>query len=125
MAGLSFLRLGDDGASRMSAMQREKGRKAELEVVTILRRHGWPNAERTSNGRDQGGRSDIGNGPEGCAIEVKRHEKLNVPKAFDQLMSDAGELDLPILVHRPSRHVWMATLPLDELLSLLALRERA
>ena len=29
-----------------------------------------------------------------------------------------------IVVHRPSNHAWMATLPFEELLPLLALRER-
>jgi Holliday junction resolvase len=109
----------------VSAMQRTKGATAEREVVRILRDHGWDTAGRTSDGRNQHGRNDIVNGPEGCAIEIKRHERLNVPKALDQLMEDANEMDTPILVHRPSRHVWMATLPLDDLLELLAFREKA
>lgn len=109
----------------MSARERLKGATGEREVIQALRRFGWPHASRTSNGRDQGGRSDIADGPEGCAIEVKRQERLNVPKAFDQLLRDSDPTDLPILVHRPSRHAWMATLPLDELLPLLALREKA
>jgi hypothetical protein len=57
-------------------------------------------------------------GPVGVAIEIKRQEKLNVPRAFDQLKADAGAL-IPLLVHRPSRHEWMATLPLTDLLPLL------
>ena len=106
-------------------MQRTKGAAAEREIVRILHEHGWDQAERTSNGREQRGRNDIAGGPEGCAIEVKRHEKLNVPKALDQLMADSDPLDMPVLVHRPSRHEWMATLPLEDLLDLLSLRERA
>jgi hypothetical protein len=107
----------------VSASQRMKGKTGELEIVHVLRDHGWPNAERTSNGREQRGHNDIANGPEGVAIEVKRHEKLNVPKALDQLISDSNPLDIPVLVHRPSRHVWMCTLPLHDLLPLLKLRE--
>lgn len=107
----------------MSASQRTKGAAAEREVVQILHAHGWGFAERTSNGRAQAARCDIAHGPAGCALEVKRHEKLNVPKALDQLARDASPLEIPILVHRPSRHEWMATLPLDELLPLLRLKE--
>lgn len=107
----------------MSATERRKGAVAEREVVQLLHELGWTDAERTSNGRTQNGRNDIANGPPGCAIEIKRHERLNVPKAFDQLVADSDPLDIPILVHRPSRHVWMATVPLDELLALLRLRE--
>ena len=102
--------------------ERNKGALGEREVIQRIREAGWRDAERTSNGRAQDGRSDIARGPEGCAIEVKRQERLNVPRAFDQLTADAGD-QLPILVHRPSRHEWMATLPLSDLLPLLALRE--
>lgn len=105
-------------------MQRRKGAEAEREIVNILKTAGWPRAERTSNGREQSGRCDIAHGPEGVAIEVKRHERLNVPGALDQLTSDCDPLDVPVLVHRPSRHEWMATLPLSELLPLLQLREQ-
>lgn len=106
----------------MSARERRKGAAGELEVVHALHAAGWGFAERTSRGVAQGGVSDIARGPAGCAIEVKRQEKLNVPKALDQLTADAGLL-IPVLIHRPSRHPWMATLPLEELLPLLALKE--
>ena len=109
----------------MTAAQRNKGAAAEREVLHIFHAAGWDRAERTSNGRAQDGRGDISHGPAGCHIEIKRHEKLNVPKAFDQAVADADPLDIPIVIHRPSRHEWMATLPLDELLPLLALREKA
>jgi hypothetical protein len=107
----------------MTATERRKGAVAEREVLTILHAAGWPHAQRTSNGRDQAGRGDITAGPPGCHIEIKRQERLNVPKALAQAIGDAHRLDIPIVVHRPSRHDWMATLPLDDLLDLLALRE--
>lgn len=109
----------------MSASQRRKGATGELEIVHLLRAAGWKNAQRTSDGRAQSARGDIVNGPEGVHIEVKRQEALNVPKALRQIESDANPLDLPVLIHRPSRQDWMATLPLDELLALLRLRETA
>lgn len=107
----------------MSASQRTKGAVAEREVIHILRDHGWPEARRTSDGREQSTRGDVTNGPAGCHLEVKRQERLNVPAALTQAADDAGA-EIPIVVHRPSRHPWMATLPLEELLPLLALRER-
>lgn len=107
----------------MSASQRLKGAVAEREVIQILRAHGWPNAERSSNGRAQIAKGDIIAGPAGCHIEVKRQERLSVPAALSQAMRDADRLDVPVVIHRPSRHVWMATLPLEELLPLLRLRE--
>jgi hypothetical protein len=107
----------------VTATERLKGAVAEREVVLIFKANGWPNVERTSNGRIQTGRGDIANGPVGCHFEIKRHERLNVPKAFDQVKRDADPLDIPVLIHRPSRHEYMATLPLDELLALLQLRD--
>jgi hypothetical protein len=108
----------------MSARERSKGARGEREVVQAFRAAGWINAERTSRGVAQAGKNDIAHGPAGCAIEVKYVEKLSVPKALDQLVRDSDPLDTPILVHRPSRHPWMATLPLADLLPLLALKER-
>lgn len=109
----------------MSVTERRKGAEFEREVVRILRARGWTFAGRSSDGRNQKARGDIINGPEGCHLELKRQERLNVPKAFDQVAADAESHAIPILVHRPSRHEIMATLPLDELLPLLRLRESA
>jgi hypothetical protein len=111
-------------ASAKGRSSRTKGKVAELEVVHILQEHGWPEAERTSRGRAQYGSCDIRHGPQGCAIEVKRQEKLNVPKALDQLAANAMPGQIPLLIHRPSRHRWMVTLPLEDLLALLGHRER-
>ena len=107
----------------MSASERRKGGVGEREVVRALKDAGWPRAERTSNGRAQHARGDIAHGPEGVHVEVKRQERLNVPKAFRQIEADANPLDIPVLVHRPSGQDWMATLPLSDLLDLLKLRE--
>jgi hypothetical protein len=107
----------------MTATERRKGAVAEREILAILKAAGWPHAHRTSDGRNQTGRGDILHGPPGTHIEIKRQERLNVPKALSQAINDAHELDIPIVIHRPSRHQWMATLPLDDLLDLLALRE--
>jgi hypothetical protein len=109
----------------VSATERRKGATAEREIVHILHDAGWKDARRTSDGREQIARGDIANGPPGCHFEVKRQERLNVPKALRQVESDANPLDIPVLVHRPSRQDWCATLPLDELLALLKLREAA
>jgi hypothetical protein len=105
--------------------ERAKGARGELEVVARIREAGWPDARRTHDGRRQAGRGDVAGGPEATHIEIKRQERLNVPAALAQVRADADPLDLPVLVHRPSRAEWMATLPLADLLELLALRTTA
>jgi hypothetical protein len=107
----------------VSATERRKGKTGELEVVALLRDHGWPNARRTSDGRGQNARGDVTNGPAGVHLEIKRQERLNVPAAIRQATADAADHDVPVVAHRSSRCEWMATLPLDELLALLRLRE--
>lgn len=109
----------------MSARERTKGATAEREVIHLLRDHGWISARRTSDGRGQQTRGDITMGPAGVHIEVKRQERLNVPAALRQAAGDANPHDIPVVVHRPSRMAWMATLPLEDLLTLLQLREAA
>jgi hypothetical protein len=107
----------------MSATSRRKGAVAERQVVHLFHAAGWPHARRTSDGREQHARGDIANGPLGTHVEIKRQEKLNVPKALDQVEADASSTDIPVLIHRPSRHEWMATVKLSDLLELLKLRE--
>lgn len=104
-------------------MQRNKGARGEREIVQLLRTAGWPQARRTSDGREQQARGDIANGPAGVHIECKFVERLNVPKALRQVEADANPLDIPVLVHRPSRQEWCATISLTDLLDLLKLRE--
>lgn len=107
----------------MARAERAKGKIGELEVVRLLRASGWPLAERTSNGRLQGS-ADIANGPEACLMEVRRRERLNVPAALAEVAEKAGAHDVPVVVHRRSNERWIASLPFDELLALLYLRER-
>jgi Holliday junction resolvase len=107
----------------MSARERAKGARGELEIVHLLHDHGWKNARRTSDGRGQATRGDITNGPAGVHIEVKRVERVNIPAALRQAENDSNTHDIPVVVHRPSRMEWMATLPFNDLLELLELRD--
>jgi hypothetical protein len=107
----------------VSARERAKGARGELEVVQLLRDAGWKDARRTSDGRGQQSRGDVTNGPQGVHIEVKRQERINVPACLRQAQNDAPGQDMPLLVHRPSRMGWMATVPLVDLLELLRERE--
>lgn len=102
---------------------RRKGKVGELEVARILRSHGWGFAERTSRGTSQNGK-DFKNGPAGCTIDARRERRVPVTKAFYELKAEADPLDVPILVHRNDGNTeWLATMPLEELLPLLRLKE--
>jgi len=92
-------------------------------VVALLRRFGWPKAERNYAQPARTG-SDIANGPEATAIEVKRSKRaIDVPAAMRQVEAAAQPGELPIVFHRIDRQPWRATLDAEELLALLKLRE--
>lgn len=103
----------------MSASERRKGKEGELEVARILREHGWPDAKRTSDGRAQVERGDIGDGPLDVHIEVRRHEKIAIWACLADAERDARDGDTPVVVFRRSRSRWYAALPLEALLDLL------
>lgn len=106
----------------MSRASRTKGQRGELEVIEILRAHGWDRAHRNHQSGGQGG-GDIARGPEGCHFEIKRQERLNLPAWLRQAHDEAGPHDLPVVVFRQSRGQWWACLEFEELLALLKLRE--
>lgn len=109
----------------MSARSRRKGARGELEVLDLLRAHGWTRAHRNFGSGSAGG-GDVTAGPAGVVLEVKRHAgRLDLPAAVRQAEAACGPHDLPVVAHRRDGEPWRATLPLDELLALLRLRETA
>jgi hypothetical protein len=108
-------------------MSRTKGANAEREVCRLLREHGWPDAERSSNGRSQSTRGDVNRGPAGVHLEVKRGETARVWDWWTQARMDslATPTDIPVVAFRRSHSRWMALIELEELLPLLRLRESA
>jgi Holliday junction resolvase len=109
----------------MGAAQRRKGAEGEREALQLVRSAGWPRAERNLTQSRDGG-LDIVNGPEATVIEVKRRaRRVDVPAAMRQAEAAAGAGELPVVLHRVDRERWRATLDAEELLALLALRERA
>ena len=109
----------------MGRMSREKGARGEREVIDQLHAHGWPHAHRNFASGSRGG-SDIARGPAGVALEIKRTEALRLRDTWKQATEDAAQRgDVPVIAHRWNGGEWLAVLPLDELLALLAHRERA
>lgn len=105
----------------MSRASRVKGQRGEVEVVHMLREHGWPHARRVFDSGSAGG-GDV-QGPPGVVIEVKRTERLAIHQALAQAEAGCAPTEIPVVAFRRSRSGWYAALPLDELLALLRLRE--
>lgn len=103
---------------------RSKGARGELEVVELLRAHGWPWAHRNFDSGSAGG-GDVAKGPQGVAFEIKRTETFAIRSAWAQAVADAERRgEIPVVLHRWNRGPWLAVLEADELLALLRLREQ-
>lgn len=107
----------------LRAKPRAKGNRGEREIIDILHAHGWTGAYRNFGSGSQGG-GDIARGPAGCNVEVKHQERCSIWSWIAQSEADARPTDIPLVIFRRNRSGWYAVLPLEELLPLLALREK-
>ena len=102
----------------MNTNSKQKGNRAERELLEILRPWG---AERHDQRYIGGkGNPDIGAVIAGhpCHVEVKRVERLNVHAAYQQAQRDA-ENAVPMVCHRRSREPWLVTMELGDLLTMI------
>lgn len=95
----------------MSQYSREKGKRGEREIVKYFKQlaeeYGFMDPKyikRNTLQSDSGG-YDIANLP-GLAVEVKRHERLNVKGWWKQCVKQAKKDETPILFYRQNRHPW-------------------
>lgn len=119
--------------SRLGRANRDKGARAERALVTWLRAHGWPHAERaiaTGHRSSVRERQDLGDitGTPGIAWQVTDRGDLDQPAVFARRLADtnaqrdAGRFDYGVLVQRrrgvadPAR--WWVWLHLGDLVAL-------
>lgn len=100
---------------------KRKGTGGENELAAILRDAGiraYRNDQIYRGGKDN---PDVWAeiGGQQLHIEVKRVEKLNVPEAVKQAITDAAKGSLPVVAHRRNREQWLITIPLAALLDVL------
>lgn len=103
----------------MSAMSRRKGKTGELEVVNFLKERGL-RAQRTAPLQAAGGTGDADVlGVEGCHLEVKRCERVEIDKWCAQVELASKPADIPCVVWRRSHQPWRVALPLEDFLDLV------
>lgn len=98
----------------MSAMQRRKGAVAERELFSLLSEYLGAIVKRRILQVREGGCDSLD--IPGWAIEVKRHEKLNLKEWWSQTIRQANaEQRKPILFYRQSRQPWRACIDLHDM----------
>lgn len=104
----------------MSKMARTKGQNGEREIVKILQpivEKYYPEEEVGRNlEQTRSGGHDIAGVP-GFAVEVKRHENLNVKAWWKQTIEQAVRAQCrPVLLYRPNRKPWRAVISMYEMM---------
>ena len=95
----------------MGKMSREKGKRGERELASVLRSYGY--AARRGVQYHGGKDSPDVDGLPGIHIEVKRTERLNLYDALTQSKADAGN-DMPVVIHRKNDCEWVVIQPLKD-----------
>ena len=104
---------------------RQKGKRGELDAADALRRLFSWTARRTQQFKGTSDSSDVEVAETPDAFwEVKREERLNVFKAMDTAVAEAGP-KLPVLMHRRNRTDWLVTVRLTDLVRLAEVVTRA
>jgi hypothetical protein len=108
----------------MGKPSKQKGDRGEREVKELLQEYGW-NALRTpgSGGREIKGDLYGPDKPLPIHVEVKRVERLDLPKAIAQAQKDAETGVEWAVFHRKNRQPWYVTTDARTLLRLLKLAE--
>lgn len=99
----------------MGKSAQRKGADGERELANYLKKQGFE----VRRGQVFNHESDMV-GLKGIHPEVKRVEKLNVPAAVRQAITEAQirQDGIPTLFHRRNREEWLVTMRLDDWLNL-------
>ena len=90
-----------------------KGRRAELELAAVLRGYGF--SAEPGRALNYGTEADVVGLP-GLHLEVKRHERLELPAWIRQAEEDARRFGdgAPVVIFRQSRQPWRVCMRLDD-----------
>lgn len=97
-----------------------KGKRGEQEFANYLKKRGVK-ARRGQQYSGGGDSPDVVHDIPGVHFEVKRVEKLELHKAMAQAKADRKTPEhMPVVAFRRNRGKWVAILPMDDLLKLIA-----
>lgn len=93
---------------------RQKGSAGERELARVLRETLGVEARRGQQYCGSPDSPDVVTSLDGLHIECKRVEALSLYKALKQAIRDAGEDEIPCVMHRRSREDWVVIVRLRD-----------
>ena len=103
-------------ASQRGKANRERGKRGEREVATLLKGYGY-DARRGVQYSGKTGQADV-EGLPGIHIEVKRTERLSIYDAMEQSSGDGRTGEVPIVMHRKDRKDWVVIMRADDFMEM-------
>lgn len=103
----------------MGRLSRNKGKTGERELARELSRVLGANARRGAQYAGGPDSPDIVTDIDNVHIECKRTEHFRLFEALDQSVRDAGESNVPVVMHRPNHRPWIVVVRLDDLPALV------
>ncbi|MBQ3429171.1 MAG: hypothetical protein IJH28_05295 [Mogibacterium sp.] len=101
---------------------KRKGSAGEREAANLLRQYGY-DTRRGVQYSGINGDADVVGLP-GIHLEIKRVEKLNISNAVAQSIRDARENEIPVVMHRKNRELWLVTMTFLDWIKLYQAWER-
>lgn len=96
----------------------QKGKEGERELARLLKQYGYACRRGQQYCGAQGDADVIG--LPGVHIECKRVEKLDLEKAMQQAVSDARNLEIPVVMYRKNYEKWKAAIMLKHLVWMIS-----
>ena len=102
------------GQEAVTINSNQKGKTFEREVAGLFRKRGW----KARRGQQFSG---LGDSPDVVVedapwlwIEAKRTERLRIYPAIEQAVGDAGENQVPVVIHRSSQKETLVTMRFED-----------
>lgn len=95
---------------------RAKGARGERELAHVLQEYGYE-TRRGQQFSGANGDADVVGLPN-IHIECKRVERLNIENAMKQSSRDARDGEVPVVMHRKDRNIWLVTMTLADWMSM-------
>ena len=101
----------------MPINSREKGKRFERKIASILRDYGYDDCKRGQQYCGANGDADVVGLP-GIHIEAKAVERLNLYEAMSQSKRDARAGEIPVVMHKKNHCNILVTMELDSFITI-------